>query len=139
MPTHRVEEPQKGPVDSVTHPYWGFSLDEMLDVMEMCYDLIVSYKIREDAGKNKSKSGWVEKFQRAVDGRAQGEAWCMGFQMFMHKDETVKELVKTLIEDGKISAEKGASFLKFISLCDDNLKDTEHCMTLWRFFHHIWA
>lgn len=37
--------------------------------------------VSEEGGDNKGKQ--VEEFQKAVDGKASGESWCMGFAMFV--------------------------------------------------------
>lgn len=64
----------------------------------------------------KDNSGqMVERFQKAVDGKAMGEPWCMSFVQFCIK--AVDEL-----------CEKSA--IPFMDKMT-NLKATEHCMTLW--------
>lgn len=57
--------------------------------------------VREKGGDNKGKE--VELFQKAVDGKAQGESWCLGFVQFC--------VLKVLRET--------------------TLYKTEHCLTLW--------
>lgn len=59
--------------------------------------------VREKGGSNKGPE--VEMFQKAVDGRASGEPWCMAFVQFV-----VKQVAKA---HGLM----------------DHLYDTEHCLT----------
>lgn len=51
--------------------------------------------VKESGGDNKGKE--VEMFQKAVDGKAQGEAWCMAFVQFcineVEKSDNVKSKV----------------------------------------------
>lgn len=61
--------------------------------------------VHEKGGNNKGPE--VEEFQRAVDGKASGEAWCLAFQQFILKKVEAKLKVKS------------------------GLYNTEHCMTLW--------
>lgn len=61
--------------------------------------------VREKGGANKGPE--VERFQKAVDDRAMGEAWCMSFVQFC-----VKEVGKRF----------GYA---------DKLFDSEHCLTVW--------
>lgn len=77
-------------------------------------DLIIAearkwIEVREQ-GYNKGKE--VEMFQKAVDGKAQGESWCMAFVQFC-----VLQVAKQL------------------DLSEENLRKTfyptEHCLTLW--------
>lgn len=61
--------------------------------------------VKEEGGDNKGK--WVETFQKTVDGKAQGEAWCAGFTQYC-----VAEVAKLL----KIKP---------------TLFKSEHCLTIW--------
>lgn len=60
--------------------------------------------VREE-GNNKGK--WVEIFQKAVDGKASQESWCMGFVQYI-----LKEIEKETKESSGIFS-------------------SEHCMTVW--------
>lgn len=62
---------------------------------------------KEEGGDNKGKQ--IEEFQKAVDGKAQGEAWCMAFVQFC-----IKEVEK--LSGGLIKSE---------------IFKSEHCMTVW--------
>ncbi len=66
--------------------------------------------VREEGGPNKGV--WVEIFQKAADGKAQGEPWCMSFVQYC-----VKQAAKQL----GILPPKPFS----------DSADTEHCMTAW--------
>lgn len=68
--------------------------------------------VSEKGGDNKGPE--VEMFQRAVDGKAQGEAWCLAFVQFC-----VKRV------DAEAETIMGGPNLP------DWLWQTEHCMTLW--------
>lgn len=61
--------------------------------------------VTEKGGDNHGPE--VEKFQKAVDGKAEGEAWCLAFVQFCVKNVDAK--LSTL----------------------NTLFATEHCMTLW--------
>ena len=61
--------------------------------------------VRESGGNNKGKE--VEEFQKVVDGKAQGEAWCMAFMQWVSKKTCDQLNVK------------------------NPLYPTEHCYTLW--------
>lgn len=65
----------------------------------------------EQGGDNKGQM--VEAFQRAVDNRAVGEAWCLAFVWFCI-----------------IKAEKLAAAIQHPAT--SHLHRTEHCMTMWR-------
>jgi len=74
--------------------------------------------IKEVGGDNKGQV--VEMLQKAVDGKAQGEPWCLGFAQFCIQ---------------QIDLEFDA-----IMMCSSNhanLPATEHCMTLWNGVDHI--
>lgn len=62
--------------------------------------------VTEQGGNNRGPM--VQEFQKAVDGKAQGEPWCMSF---------IQYLIKKTIE-----AHGGASAMP----------ETEHCLTAWR-------
>lgn len=62
--------------------------------------------VTEHGGNNKGAE--VEHFQRAVDGKAQGEPWCAAF---------VQSCLK------EVAAVHGATLVAHVS---------EHCMTIWR-------
>ena len=61
--------------------------------------------VRESGDNNKGKE--VEEFQKVVDGKAQGEAWCMAFMQWVSKKTCDQLNVK------------------------NPLYPTEHCYTLW--------
>lgn len=61
--------------------------------------------VKESGGDN--KGSMVEIFQRAVDGKAQGESWCMAFVQYC------------VLEFEKQSATKSKIFR------------SEHCLTVW--------
>lgn len=66
----------------------------------------------EQGGDNKGQI--VEMFQKAVDGKAQGEPWCLA--MIMHHVQTV---------------DRQYSFIYQIVEAPSRLVPTEHCLTLW--------
>jgi len=61
--------------------------------------------VREVGGPNKGAD--VERFQKAVDGKAQGESWCMAFSQFCIKEVEDKLAVKSPVYK------------------------SEHCLTVW--------
>ncbi len=61
--------------------------------------------VREATGHNDGPD--VERFQKAVDGKAQGESWCMAFVQFCLMQVEAKNAMRT------------------------NLFHAEHCMTVW--------
>lgn len=63
--------------------------------------------VKEFGGDNKGKQ--VEEFQKAVDGKAQGEAWCMAFVQFC---------IKAVEKEGQ-------------GLIPSEIFRSEHCMTVW--------
>lgn len=67
---------------------------------------------KETGGENRGKE--VEMFQRAVDGKAQGEPWCLAFVQFCVKAA------------GKEYERRHGGVNK-----PDVFYQTEHCMTLW--------
>jgi hypothetical protein len=68
--------------------------------------------VTELGGNNKGQM--VERFQRAVDGRAYGEPWCMAF-------------VQYCLDEAKDMVE----FMFQMSLPKSEIKESEHCMTVW--------
>jgi len=70
--------------------------------------------VRENGGQNKGKD--VERFQKAVDGKASGEPWCACFVAFC-----VKEVDRRYSE----------SFPDHPLMPTSKLYETEHCLTLW--------
>jgi uncharacterized protein YijF (DUF1287 family) len=42
--------------------------------------------VREDSSKGPNRGQLVEKFQKAVDGKAQGEPWCAAFVQYLLKE-----------------------------------------------------
>lgn len=71
----------------------------------LCETAATYVGVREEGGYNKGKM--VEEFQRAVDGKAEGESWCMAFVQYCLK---------------KVDASGGAASWIF---------KTEHCLTCW--------
>ena len=67
---------------------------------------------KESGGDNKGQI--VEMFQKATDGKAQGEAWCLAFAQFCINQ------VDCLYDEMTLS-----------SNLRSQLKKTEHCLTLW--------
>ena len=67
---------------------------------------------KESGGDNKGQL--VEMFQKAVDGKAQGEAWCLAFAQFCISQ------VDFLYDEMTLSSNRHSPLLK-----------TEHCLTLW--------
>lgn len=67
---------------------------------------------KESGGDNKGQI--VEMFQKAVDGKAQGEAWCLAFAQFCINQ------VDCLYDEMTLSSNPPSP-----------LKKTEHCLTLW--------
>jgi hypothetical protein len=66
--------------------------------------------VTEKGGDNKGPE--VEMFQKAVDGKSQGEPWCMAFVQFC--------------------VQRVDTFLQSIgSSSKSNITRTEHCLTLW--------
>jgi hypothetical protein len=61
--------------------------------------------VKEATGHNDGVE--VEKFQKAVDGKAQGESWCMAFVQFCLQQVEAAEQVRT------------------------NVFSSEHCLTVW--------
>lgn len=70
--------------------------------------------ITEIGGDNKGQM--VERFQKAVDGKAWGEPWCLAFQWYC-----IKETQR---------------IMRYVYTCelnvDTDLKSTEHVMTMWK-------
>lgn len=66
----------------------------------------------EIGGENRGPD--IERFQRAVDGKAQGEPWCLAFVQFCVKT------VDSKFETGHAGPNPPSA-----------LAATEHCMTLW--------
>lgn len=67
---------------------------------------------KETGGDNKGQI--VEMFQKAVDGKAQGEAWCLAFAQFCIQQ------VDRLYDEMTLSSNAPSNLIK-----------TEHCLTLW--------
>lgn len=74
--------------------------------VEVINEALKCVGMREKGGNNKGSD--VERFQRAVDGKASGEPWCMCFVQFIIKEVEAKF--------------KTAS----------KIKRSEHCLTTWR-------
>lgn len=72
--------------------------------------------VHEEGGNNKGKR--VAEYQKTVDGKAQGESWCMAFVQF---------IVKGLCEDFKLDYEEFNEFLY----------QSEHCLTVWNKTHYL--
>jgi hypothetical protein len=68
--------------------------------------------IKEIGGDNRGQI--VEMFQKAVDGKASGEPWCLGFVQFCVKQ-----------------ADRVADVIADQCTPRNNLFQTEHCLTLW--------
>lgn len=78
----------------------------MIDPRRMLVDVAHRFVgIQEQGGDNKGPE--VERFQRAVDGKAAGEPWCMAFVQFCVAEVEARTGVKS------------------------NLFRSEHCMTVW--------
>jgi len=67
---------------------------------------------KESGGDNKGQI--VEMFQKATDGKAQGEAWCLSFAQFCIQQ------VDRLYDEMTLSSNSASPLIK-----------TEHCLTLW--------
>lgn len=61
---------------------------------------------KESGGDNKGRQ--VEEFQKAIDGKAQGEAWCMAFVQFCIKQVEKEDLT-----------------------VNSKIFKSEHCLTVW--------
>ena len=76
-----------------------------LELMNECAKWIGT---KEDKKKGDNKGKEVEMFQKAVDGVARGEPWCMAFVQFCIKQIEEKHKIQCLVHK------------------------SEHCMTVWR-------
>lgn len=97
------------------------------EILRRCLLLLNSYSITEE-GQNEGP--WVEKFQKAVDGKAQKEPYCMALVQWVFKGGAL-ELFDSLVETGDMVEEYRPAFSGWLQNCDRNLFDSEHCMTVW--------
>ena len=81
---------------------------------ELAYLAMSMVGITEEFGKDNCGE-WIEKFQKSVDGKASGEAWCMAFCMFLLEE------IDTLFGESKRMSIEGHELFK-----------SEHCMTVWK-------
>jgi len=79
----------------------------------LCYEAQRWVGVTEVGGDNSGQL--VEMFQKAVDGKAQREPWCLAFIFFCIKQ-----------------VDKAADAIFLQALNKTKLKPTEHCMTLFR-------
>ena len=91
--------------DTATTPPAPTPVDPVSMGDELVKEAMKWLGVREKGGNNHGPE--VEMFQKAVDGRASGEAWCMSFVQFC-----VKQVAKRF----------GVT---------DKLFDSEHCLTVW--------
>ena len=79
----------------------------------LCHEVRCWSKFTEQGGNNHGQI--VEAFQKAVDGRAGGEAWCLAFCMFCIQkvDAATDEIFQAAMPYRNI------------------LEKTEHCLTCW--------
>lgn len=104
-PTPKVEDKPAEPVKETPKPQEpkiedGFTL---VDLNAAFLEEATKWVgVKEKGGNNKGPE--VERFQKAVDGKAQAEAWCMAFMQFC-----VKEIEKRYNVKSKIARSEGCT------------------------------
>jgi len=113
----------------------GLSTDTAIEMLGKLSDYLSSLNIHEEGGDNKGP--WVERFQKAVDGKAQGEPWCLAAVQFQFNPQSWKDsffssnpLASILL--GYSPDQIGVLLDCFLPYCHKNLKQTELCMDLWQ-------